>query len=103
MNIAVLIKDNGTARLHDGIRLALGLTINHKISLLITARGADALSTALKDDAFRKQFLEAAELIHSMSGNMKTEKAVAGVDTITVISRDDLTKILLESDSIITF
>jgi hypothetical protein len=103
MNITVLIKDNDTARLNDGIRLALGLTINHRVSLLITGKGAGAFAAALKDDAFKKQFLETVELIKSMSGNIKTEKAIAGIDTINSISKDDLTNMLLESDSIITF
>lgn len=103
MNITVLIKDNDAVRLHDGIRLALGLTINHKVSVLLTSRGADALASALQNDAFKKQFIEAEELIHSMSGTLRTEKAIAGADTLTVISRDNLADILLESDSIITF
>ncbi len=103
MKLTVLIKDGNTARLSDGIRLALGLTINHKVSILITDKGADALSTALKDDAFKKQFMEALVLIKSMSGYIKTEKTIAGINTINSLSKDDLTNILLESDSIITF
>lgn len=103
MKITVLIKEGNATRLNDGIRLALGLTINHKVSMLITDKGADALSTALKDDAFKKQFLDALELIKSMSGDIKTEKTIAGINTINSLSKDDLTNTLLESDSIITF
>ncbi|MCL4558820.1 MAG: hypothetical protein M1491_09415 [Deltaproteobacteria bacterium] len=103
MNITVLIKEGSTARLVDGIRLALGLTINHKISLLITEEGAGSISDALADGAFKKQFLESIGLITSMSGIVRTERAIAGVGPIELLSRDDLAKLVLGSDSIIVF
>ncbi len=103
MNITVLIKDGNTARLNDGIRLALGLTIGHKVSLLITEKGADSLMGVLTDSAFKKQFLESIGLIIAMSGVVKTEKAMGDAGPIETISKDALTKILLDSDSIILF
>ncbi len=103
MKITVLIKDGTTARLIDGIRLVLGLTIDHRMSLLITDKGADALAASLADAAFKQQFLESMELISKMSGVIRTEKPIAEVPAITTISRDELTKILLNADSIITF
>jgi hypothetical protein len=103
MKITVLIKDGNAARLTDGIRLILGLTINHRVSLLITDKGADAVSIALQDTAFKNQFLESMELISKMSGIIRTEKPIKDVDAINSISKDDLTKFLLNADSIIVF
>ncbi len=103
MKITVLIKDGNAARLTDGIRLILGLTINHRVTLLITDKGADAVSSALKDTAFKTQFLESMELFSKMSGIMRTQKPIADVDAIESISMDDLTKYLLNADSIIVF
>lgn len=103
MKITVLIKDGTKARLIDAVRLVLGLTIDHRMSLLITDKGADALAASLGDAAFKQQFLESMELISKMSGIIRTEKPIAEVPAITAISRDELTKILLNADSIIVF
>ncbi len=103
MKITFLIKDGNAARLTDGIRLILGLTINHRVSLLITDKGADAVSNAMKDNSFKTQFLELMELISKMSGIIRTEKPIADAEAIDIISKDDLTKFLLNADSIIVF
>ncbi len=103
MKITVLIKDGTKARLIDGIRLVLGLTIDHRMSLLITDKGAEALAASFGDAAFKQQFLESMELISKMSGVIRTEKPIAEVPAITTISRDELTKMLLNADSIIVF
>ena len=103
MKIAVLIKDGDGARLTDGIRLVLGLTIDHRVSLLITDKGSEAISNAMKSTAFKTQFLESMELISKMSGVMKTEKPIEGAGAIESISRDEFTKLLLTADSIIVF
>ena len=103
MKITVLIKEGDGARLIDGIRLALGLSIDHRISLLISENGAQAISNAMKSPAFKTQFLESMELISKMSGILKTEQPIEGAEAIVSISKDDITKLLLSADSIIVF
>ena len=103
MKITVLIKDGDSARLTDGIRLVLGLTIDHRVSLLITDKGSEAISHAMKSPAFKTQFLESMELISKMSGIIKTEKPIEDAEAIETISRDDFTKLLLTADSIVVF
>jgi hypothetical protein len=103
MRITILIKEGNRARLLDGIRLVLGLTINHRVILLFTGKGADAISLAMSDETFKNKFLESMELISKMSGIIKTEKAINGADAIEIISKDKLTEFLLSADSIIVF
>ncbi|MGB9736146.1 MAG: hypothetical protein ACP5JP_07940 [bacterium] len=103
MKIAILIKEGNPPRLTDGIRLVLGLTINHRVSLLITESGAKAIAEAIKDESFKNKFLESMELISKMSGIIRTEKAIEGAEAIDVISQEALLKLLLSSDSIIVF
>lgn len=103
MKITVLIKDGNISRITDAIRLVLGLTINHRLSLLITKKGADAVSKAMKDENFKNKFLESMELINKMSGIIRTEKSIEGAEAIDVISQDTLMKLLISADSIIVF
>ncbi len=103
MKITILIKSGDTARLTDGVRLVLGLTINHRVSVLITGTGADAVARALEDKTFQGQFLESLELIAKMSGMIKMEKAIPGLDAIAVVSKETLTELLLQADSIIVW
>ena len=71
--------------------------------MLITDKGSEAISNAMKSPAFKTQFLESLELISKMSGVMKTEKPIAGAEAIESISRDEFTKLLLTADSIVVF
>jgi len=103
MDIVVLIKSGNIQRLEDGIRLAIGLMINHKISILITDKGTEALSKALENDAFKTRFLESLDLIKAVPGIIKAVRPVNGINSIAVISLDELTAAVLNADSVVVW
>lgn len=103
MKIVVVIKEKNLERLKDGIRLALGLTINHRVSLVITGVSADIISGALNDHAFKASLEESIGLLNGMAGEVRSQKAITGIDKIGLISNEELINLTLNSDSVVVW